>query len=53
MVTVPIVNASSFGGLHSAEAAKEQAVARVEAEQSNLVAAERESGGTCVRPRPK
>jgi membrane fusion protein, multidrug efflux system len=40
MVTVPIVNASSFGGLHSAEAAKEQAVARVEAEQSNLVAAE-------------
>ena len=39
-VTVPIVNASSFGGLHSAEAAKEQAMASVEAEQANLTAAQ-------------
>src|SRR3984893_12980027 len=39
LVNVPIVNASSFGGLHSAEAAKEQAMASVEAEQANLVAA--------------
>jgi membrane fusion protein (multidrug efflux system) len=39
LVTVPIVDASSFGGLHSAEAAKEQAMASVEAEQANLVAA--------------
>ncbi len=41
-VTVPIVNASSFGGLHSAEAAKEQAMASVEAEQANLVSAPRD-----------
>jgi membrane fusion protein, multidrug efflux system len=40
LVTVPIVDASSFGGLHSAEAAKEQATASVEAEQANLVAAQ-------------
>jgi membrane fusion protein (multidrug efflux system) len=39
-VTVPIVNASSFGGLHSAVADKEQALANVEAEQANLVAAQ-------------
>lgn len=39
LVTVPIVDASSFGGLHSAEAAKQQAMASVEAEQANLVAA--------------
>jgi membrane fusion protein, multidrug efflux system len=39
-VTVPIVNASAFGELHSAEAAKEQALASVEAEQANLVAAQ-------------
>jgi membrane fusion protein (multidrug efflux system) len=38
-VTVPIVDASAFGQLHSAEAAKEQALASVEAEQANLVAA--------------
>src|SRR3984893_18463860 len=38
LVNVPIVNANSFGGLHSAEAAKEQAMASVEAEQANLVA---------------
>jgi membrane fusion protein (multidrug efflux system) len=35
-VNVPIANAISFGGLHSAEAAKEQATAGVEAEQANL-----------------
>ncbi len=34
-VNVPIANAISFGGLHSAEAAKEQAMAGVEAEQAN------------------
>ncbi len=39
-VTVPIVNASAFGELHSAEAAKEQALASVESEQANLVAAQ-------------
>jgi membrane fusion protein (multidrug efflux system) len=38
-VTVPIVDASAFGQLHSAEAAKEQALASVESEQANLVAA--------------
>src|ERR1700693_4442337 len=39
-VTVPIVDASAFGQLHSAEAAKEQALASVESEQANLVAAQ-------------
>jgi membrane fusion protein, multidrug efflux system len=38
-VTVPIVDATSFGGLHSAEAAKQQALAGVDSEQANLVAA--------------
>src|SRR5580698_664581 len=38
-VTVPIVDASAFGKLHSAEAAKEQALASVESEQANLDAA--------------
>ena len=38
LVNVPIVQAGSFGGLHSAEAAKEQAVASVDAEQANLLA---------------
>jgi membrane fusion protein (multidrug efflux system) len=37
-VTVPIVDASAFGQLHSAEAAKEQAQANVNSEQANLVA---------------
>jgi membrane fusion protein (multidrug efflux system) len=37
-VTVPIVDAAAFGQLHSAEAAKEQALASVESEQANLVA---------------
>jgi membrane fusion protein (multidrug efflux system) len=39
-VTVPIVDASAFGQLHSAEAAKEQALASVESEQANLLAAQ-------------
>jgi membrane fusion protein (multidrug efflux system) len=39
-VTVPIVDASAFGQLHSAEAAKQQAVASVESEQANLVVAQ-------------
>ncbi len=39
-VTVPIVDASAFGQLHSAAAAKEQALAGVDAEQANLVAAQ-------------
>jgi len=39
-VTVPIVTASAFGQLHSAEAAKEQALARVASEQANLAAAQ-------------
>jgi membrane fusion protein, multidrug efflux system len=39
-VTVPIVNANAFGELHSAEAAKEQALAGVESEQANLIAAQ-------------
>jgi membrane fusion protein, multidrug efflux system len=39
-VTVPIVDASAFGQLHSAEAAKQQAVASVESEQANLAVAQ-------------
>ena len=39
-VTVPIVDASAFGQLHSAIAAKEQALAGVESEQANLLAAQ-------------
>src|SRR6266851_2818350 len=39
-VTVPIVNASAFGQLHSAEAAKEQALANVNSEQANLAASQ-------------
>jgi membrane fusion protein (multidrug efflux system) len=39
-VTVPIVDASAFGQLHSAVAAKEQALASVESEQANLLAAQ-------------
>jgi membrane fusion protein (multidrug efflux system) len=37
-VSVPIADASAFGQLHSAEAAKEQALANVNSEQANLVA---------------
>jgi len=39
-VTVPIVDASVFGQLHSAEAAKAQALASVASEQANLSAAQ-------------
>ncbi len=39
-VTVPIVDASVFGQLHSAEAAKAQALAGVASEQANLSAAQ-------------
>ncbi len=39
-VTVPIVDASAYGQFHSAEAAKEQALASVESEQANLLAAQ-------------
>jgi len=39
-VTVPIVDASAFGQLHSAEAAKEQALASVDSERANLLAAQ-------------
>ena len=37
-VTVPIVDATAYGRLHSAEAARAQAVASVESEQANLAA---------------
>ena len=37
---IPIVDASAFGQFHAAEAAREQAVANVDSEQSDLVAAE-------------
>ncbi len=39
-VTVPIVDASAFGQLHAAEAAKSEAIAGVEAEEANLLAAQ-------------
>jgi membrane fusion protein (multidrug efflux system) len=39
-VTVPIVDASAFGQLHSAEAAKAQALASVDSQQANLLAAQ-------------
>jgi len=39
-VAVPIVDASAFGQLHSAEAAKAQALASVASEQANLAAAQ-------------
>ncbi|HWB85676.1 MAG TPA: HlyD family secretion protein [Bryobacteraceae bacterium] len=39
-VTVPIVNASAFGQLHSTEAARQQAAAAVDVEQANLIAAQ-------------
>jgi membrane fusion protein (multidrug efflux system) len=38
-VTVPIVDANAFGQLHAAEAAKAEAIAEVEAEEANLLAA--------------
>jgi membrane fusion protein (multidrug efflux system) len=39
-VSVPIVDASAFGQLHAAEAAKAEAIAGVEAEEANLLAAQ-------------
>ena len=39
-VTIPIVNATAYGQLRAAEAAKQQTLASVEAEQSNLAAAQ-------------
>jgi len=39
-VSVPIIDATAFGQLHSAEAAKEQALASVQSEQANLVSAQ-------------
>jgi membrane fusion protein (multidrug efflux system) len=39
-VTVPIVDATAYGRLHSAEAAKAQGLAGVESEQANLAAAQ-------------
>ena len=39
-LTVPIVNASAFAYLHSAEAAKQEALATLDSEQANLVAAQ-------------
>jgi membrane fusion protein (multidrug efflux system) len=39
-VSIPITDASAFGQLHAAEAAKEQAASAVESEQANLTAAE-------------
>jgi membrane fusion protein (multidrug efflux system) len=39
-VTVPIIDASAFGQLHSAEAAKQEALASVDSEQANLIAAQ-------------
>jgi membrane fusion protein, multidrug efflux system len=39
-ITVPIVDASAFGQLHAAEAAKAEALASVETEQANLAAAQ-------------
>jgi membrane fusion protein (multidrug efflux system) len=38
-VTVPIIDANAFGQLHAAEAAKAEAIAEVEAEEANLLAA--------------
>ena len=38
-VSVPIIDASSFGQLHAAQAAKAQAVAGVDSEEANLLAA--------------
>ena len=39
-VTIPIVDASAFGQMHAAEAAKTQAMASLDAEHANLTAAE-------------
>jgi membrane fusion protein, multidrug efflux system len=39
-LSIPIITASSFGALHSAEATKQQAIAGVDAEESTLTAAQ-------------
>lgn len=39
-VSVPIADATAFGQLHSAEAAKQQALANVDSEQASLLAAQ-------------
>jgi membrane fusion protein, multidrug efflux system len=39
-VLIPIVDATAFGQLHAAEAAKEQALASLDSEQANLLAAQ-------------
>ena len=39
-VSIPIVDASAFGQLHAAEAAKQQALASLDSEQANLMAAQ-------------
>jgi membrane fusion protein, multidrug efflux system len=39
-VAVPIVDANAYGQLHAAEAARDEALASVEAEQANLIAAQ-------------
>jgi membrane fusion protein (multidrug efflux system) len=39
-VSIPIVNANAFGELRAAQAAKQESMASVEAEQANLVAAQ-------------
>ena len=39
-VLIPIVDANAFGQLHAAEAAKDQAIASLDSEQSNLLAAQ-------------
>jgi membrane fusion protein (multidrug efflux system) len=39
-VSIPIVDATAFGQLHAAEAARQQAIAGLEAEQANVLAAQ-------------
>src|SRR5258708_10007074 len=39
-VTVPIIGANAFGQLHSAEAARQQALANLDSEQANLLTAQ-------------
>jgi membrane fusion protein, multidrug efflux system len=39
-ITIPIVNASAYGQLHAAEAARSEALANVQSEEANLLAAQ-------------
>lgn len=39
-ISVPVINAGAFGALRAAEAAKDQAIASVDAEQANLLVAQ-------------